>query len=65
MKTIQKIGLFLALMLNVPVWGQHFEFKATNPFGLELTRPDTSQPALRFVFLILTMMGTKMPSLQV
>lgn len=50
MKTLQKISLFVALMLNVPVWGQHFEFKATNPFGLELTRPDTSQPALRFVF---------------
>lgn len=50
MKPIQKTSLFVAMILTLPLWSQQFEFKATNPFGLELTRPDTSQPALRFVF---------------
>ena len=53
-----KISLFLALMLNVPVWGQHLN-SATN-FDSELgTWPSTPASHFYGLSLILTMMGQR------
>ncbi|MBK8701726.1 MAG: T9SS type A sorting domain-containing protein [Saprospiraceae bacterium] len=59
MRTILRGLPFLALLFALPTWGQIFEAKGYNPFGLQLTKADTSEPAMRFIFYDLDLDGDK------
>lgn len=59
MRTIQYACICLTMLLPGAVSGQIFEYKGSNPFGLELTKPDTSEPGMRFIFFDIDHDGDK------
>lgn len=59
MRQLQQGLILLALLVTQTVQSQIFEYRGSSPFGLELTKPDTSEPGMRFIFFDIDNDGDK------
>lgn len=50
MRAIILLFISMVSLQLTPLMGQIFEYQGENMFGLHLAKPDTSEPALRFLF---------------